>query len=271
MSPLILHLKSQDRWPIDASPIGSELFQSQPISVIAATPIQVGNIRVRLDEIFEVSGENATHIIIKDATDRIVGLGSSFSQGYMEVFGEVGGWLGVNQIGGEICVHGNAGDHAAAGMKGGMLKIDGNAGKFLGSTTSGARTGMRGGTVWVRGNVGDRVGDRMRRGIILIEGNAGSYLGARMIAGTMIVRGTVGPHLGFRMKRGTVILSQWPEEVIEDFCDVQGCELGYLRLLWDSLARLSPELSDFRQLGINVNRRFGDLSVGGMGEIIAID
>ena len=88
----------------------------------------------------------------------------------MQIYGDVGAYLGQGMTGGRIELFGSAGIYAAAQMRGGTIHVTANVGDFLGAALPGDAAGMEDGVVLVGGDAGDRVGDRMRRGLIAVRG-----------------------------------------------------------------------------------------------------
>lgn len=145
-------------------------------------------------------------------------------------------------------------------MSRGSITVAGDAGDFLGAS-------LQKGTIICQGNAGDRVGDQMRRGLILIDGNAGDYVASRMIAGTIGIYGKVGQYIGFNMKRGTLLLTQKPSL----HATIQDCGTHTLPFLALLFASFKPLASAFNQVKSQRVQRFGgDLSCGGVGEILLI-
>ncbi|HVS26725.1 MAG TPA: formylmethanofuran dehydrogenase subunit C [Burkholderiales bacterium] len=266
MSPLTLTLKEIPRQRVDLSPLTPEALAGMNRNEITALELSSGNRKIRVAELFELSGEDAGNLIIKNSCDKLDRIGQGMSSGSIQVRGNAGTYLGLGMKNGAINVHGHAGVFAASGMKGGLICIHGDAGDFLAAAIPGDRHGMKGGTVIITGSAGDRVGDHMRRGNVLIEGNVGNYCGSRMLAGTIAVLGKAGSFTGYGMKRGTLLLSSVPA-MPATFNDCGVHDLNYLPLLiksWQSLdskfAKLTPHA--------RVRRHMGDLASAGKGEIL---
>ena len=109
----------------------------------------------------------------------------------------------------------------------------------------------------------------MRRGLLIVEGRAGPDCAARMRAGTVIVLGGCGPRAALGMRRGT-LLSGARLPPLACFAACATLEMQMLRLLYHHVAGLDPRLQFFRKLGTLVRRYTGDLSVGGVGEVLAL-
>ena len=205
MSTLTFTLKTSLQQRVDVSPLTPDNLAGKSMGEIAAIELQTGNRKVRVDEIFTLSGEETLEIVFKKASAKLDYIGKGNGKGAITVEGDAGAYLGLQLKGGIINVSGSVGAYAACEMKNGEVNIGGNAGDFLGAALPGNKKGLQGGVVIVKGNVGERVGDHMRRGSILIEGNAGAYLGSRMTAGTIGLLGEVGAYPGYAIDRKSVV------------------------------------------------------------------
>jgi formylmethanofuran dehydrogenase subunit C len=153
-------------------------------------------------------------------------------------------------------------------MSNGRLIIGGNAGERLGGPQIGETRGMSGGLIHVLGNAGARAGERLRRGLILIGGDAGDYCAANIIAGTLAVLGQAGKMTGTGMRRGTLLLTRAPISLPSTFNDNGTHRLDFLALLLGQLAELADLPAPFAIRSSPVHRFVGDLSEGGLGEIL---
>jgi formylmethanofuran dehydrogenase subunit C len=212
---------------------------------IGSITLITGNQRVRVDEIFKISGDNAHHLIFAGETTKLDYIGKNFTGDQIEVQGPCGAYVGMGMKAGQINIHGSVDAFAACEMVGGLLKVNGNSGDFLGAARPGNRAGMAGGTVIIAGNVGARAGDQMRRGTILVEGNASDYLGARMIAGTIAVLGKTGNYLG---------------------CGPH--TLDFLPFMLASYKGLETRFAALTEITRRVHRYCGDMASLGRGEIL---
>ncbi|PKO46180.1 MAG: formylmethanofuran dehydrogenase subunit C [Betaproteobacteria bacterium HGW-Betaproteobacteria-22] len=267
MSALTFNLNQTPRHSINCSNLTPDHLAGKTADEIAAMPINYGNSRVSVGDLFEISGTDTQHIVFKNTSNKLDYIGASMSSGTITVEGNAGAYLGFNLKNGEIHCHGNTEAFAACNMVNGLLHINGNTGDFLGAGSEGLRKGMRGGTVIVKGNAGDRVGDQMRRGLILIEGNAGDYCGSRMIAGTIGVLGNLGTYTAFNMHRGTLLLKKQPQL----HATIQDCgthTLPFLSLLFKSLAKYDTQFSKFSTQ--RVQRFVGDAAYKGNGELLIL-
>lgn len=268
MSALTFTLKNPPAQRIDCSPLTADKLAQKSADDIAALTLVVGNQKVRLDDLFDISGDDLAEIRFEKTTAKLDHIGHGMSTGTISVNGDAGAYLGQFMTGGEITVNGNTGIYTACEMKGGQIKVNGNAGDFVGAARIGYKNGMTGGTVIVSGNAGSRTGDHMRRGMILIEGNAGDYCGSRMVSGTIAVLGQVGSHLGYAMKRGTLLLNQAPQQGLSaNFNDCGSHTLAFLPLLFASFKKLDSEFARVEPFS-RVQRYAGDICGIGMGEIL---
>lgn len=265
MSALTLTLKTNTRQRVDCSPLTPDNLAEKSAAEIAAIELQCGNRKLRTDVLFAIIGDDASDIVINNASGKLDYIGYGMKGGKITIHGGAGSYLGFQMKKGEIVLHGDADAYAASGMAGGTLHVHGNVGDFLASAIAGERKGMRGGLVIVTGSAGDRVGDQMRRGIVLIEGNVGAYCASRMLAGTIGVLGSVGDYVGFGMRRGTLLLFNTPK-LHSTIQDCGSHTLPFLSLMFRSFKGLPSEFA-----GINKNRvrRFaGDVANDGKGEIL---
>ena len=266
MSTLILALKQSPKQRIDCSALTPDNLEGKSAADIAAIELPSGNSTVRVDSVFDISGDNVKHILFENSSDKLDFIGNQMSYGTIEIKGNVGAYLGAMMTNGFILLTGNTAIYTACEMKGGQIKINGNAGDFVGGARPGQKNGMTGGTVIVTGDTGARTGDHMRRGYILIEGNAGDYCGSRMVSGTIAVLGSVGAHLGYGMKRGTLLLLK-EAQISANFNDCGPHTLAFLPLMLASFNNLDTKFANLEVFS-RVQRYAGDLGGIGMGEIL---
>ncbi|QSA96957.1 formylmethanofuran dehydrogenase subunit C [Methylococcus sp. EFPC2] len=268
MSALTFTLKTELKQRLDCSPLTPNLLAGKSVAEIAAIELQSGNRKVRVDAVFDITGDDAEDVAFAKATAKLDYIGKGLTAGCITVEGDVGAYLGQQAKGGAIYVSGNAGAYVANELKNGEIVIGGNAGDYVGAALPGNKKGMQGGIVIIKGNAGDRVGDHLRRGSILIEGNAGAYLGARMTAGTIGVLGSVGAYPGYAMKRGTLLLLNAPAEIPPTFNDCGTHTLGFLPLLLKGYHSFDTRFAGLSDSLKRVRRYAGDLSGLGKGEIL---
>ena len=267
MSALTLSMKFRPEQRVDMSPLVCQLLEGLEPSDIAAIELQNGKRKIRVDELFTISGADTQNIVIKNSFDKLDFIGKQLSGGRIVVEGDAGAYAAMEMQTGEVMVTGNTGIYAACEMRDGLLQIDGNAGDFVGGALPGNKKGMKGGTVLVKGNVGERAGDHMRRGNILIEGNAGDYCGSRMTAGTIAVMGETGKNLGYAMRRGTLLLWNQPG-IPATFNDCGSHTLAFLPILFTSFKKLDSRFADASAGFSRVQRYGGDMAELGRGEIL---
>jgi formylmethanofuran dehydrogenase subunit C len=269
VSALILRLKARPPQRLDMSPVTPEHIAARGIADIVRIHLSMGNRRMFLGELFDVTPGDAANIIIQSSSFRLDYVGAGLSTGSITVEGDAGACTGLGMRGGRLHVAGNVGPWAAAQRSGGTLSVAGHAGDFLGGALPGDMRGMNGGLVVVRGNAGARAGDRMRRGVIAIAGGAGDHAGSRMIAGSLLVLGApVGAWPGFAMKRGSILLREPPLRILPTFSDAGVHELGFLRLLSRVIGAEATRALDLDALGTRVRRYVGDAAAAGKGELL---
>jgi formylmethanofuran dehydrogenase subunit C len=249
------------------SPLVSHKLEGMELPDLAAIQLQCGKCKLRVDELFNISGFDSQKIVIKNSFGKLDFIGKELNGGSITVEGDAGAYLGFGMKSGDIKIYGDAGLYAGCEMKNGYLEIDGNAGDFLGSALPGNKIGMKGGTILVKGNAGERAGDHMRRGNILIEGNAGDYCGSRMTAGTIAVMGQTGKYLGYAMRRGTLLLWNQPQ-LQASFNDCGAHTLAFLPILFTSFKKLDSRFADASAVFSRVQRYAGDMSEIGRGEVL---
>jgi formylmethanofuran dehydrogenase subunit C len=267
MKALTLTLKYRPDQRVDMSPLVCQLLQGKEPAEIAAIELQSGKRRLRVDELFNISGSETQTIVIKNSFEKLDFIGKELDGGSITVEGDAGAYLGLGMKSGEINVTGNAGLYAGCEMKKGFLEIAGNVGDFLGGALPGNKMGMKGGLILVKGNAGERVGDHLRRGTILIEGDAGDYCGSRMTAGTIAVMGQTGRYPGYAMRRGTLLL--WnPPLLSASFNDCGAHTLAFLPMLFKAFASLNSKFAESTTAFNRVQRYAGDMAEMGRGEVL---
>lgn len=265
MSAVTLSLGLDPGLPVDMTGLVPSRLAGLGETEITSLPLQVGNRRVPLGELFRVTPGGAPHLVIEGSNGRLDRLGAGMAAGVLEVQGDVGGHLGQGMRGGHLHVFGAAGDFAGAEMRAGTISIRGNAGAFLGASLPGSAHGMAGGSILVGGNAGERAGDRMRRGVVAVGGDAGDYAAARMIGGTLLVGGACGAYPGYAMRRGSLLVGEPGAEPPMLFADGGVHDLPWLALFDRHLAGLGWQQ---RLFPTRVRRLTGDITAGGKGEIL---
>lgn len=239
---------------------------------IARLPLQVGNRRYPLGELFSVECDHdaADRLTLITLNPGIARIGAGMTRGELLVEGDAGDLLGAGMSGGRIEVRGGCGDYAGAGLSGGQLLIGADCGDHLGGPQAGERRGQQGGLIHVRGNSGAFAGERMRRGLLLIEGDTGDCMGHRMIAGTLYCGGRAGELAGYGMRRGSLLLRRQPSTLPSTIVANGTQTLPFLTLLLRELARHVDDVAGVVERTPTVQRYVGDLACDGRGEILVL-
>ncbi|MDQ3196337.1 MAG: formylmethanofuran dehydrogenase subunit C, partial [Pseudomonadota bacterium] len=164
MSGLTFKLKARPPQRVDLSPLTPDKLTGLKPDAIAAIELQSGNRKIKVAELFDIGGDDATEIAIENSCSKLDYIGHGMTQGSVVVHGDCGAYAAFNIRGGTLTIEGNTGAYAGCGMKSSVLRINGDAGDFLGAALPGFRHGMAGGTIIVSGSAGERIGDHMRRG-----------------------------------------------------------------------------------------------------------
>lgn len=270
MSALTLTLKQPLPLSIDVSTLTPDTLADKSVAEIAALPLLLGKKVSSVGELFNLEGNDCSHIIFSGDCASLDGIGSDMLNGDITVSGNAGYRCGVRLRGGTLKVSGNVGCYSGAGMRGGRLDITGNADDFLGAALPGEKQGMNGGHIVVHGNAADRVGDRLRRGVIIVHGNTGDYCASRMIAGSIVVAGIAGANTGYAMKRGTLLFNQAPKSLAPGLASNGTITLPFLNLLLKEMAAISPAVTA-QSSDCTIKRYLGDRSAGGVGEVLILN
>ena len=266
MSALTFTVRASAAADVDCGGLTTDVLAGLSAAAVAAQPLLVGGRLARVSDVFEVSGTDASRIVLRGTTSGFHRVGAGATSGSIRVEGDAGDHLGMQLRGGEVVVTGNAAAFAACEMRKGRITVQGSVGDYAGAPLPGNKKGMSGGMLVVLGDAGDRLGDQLRRGQILIGGNAGAYAVSRMIAGTVLVLGRVGPHCGHGMRRGTLIVRQRPD-LPATFADCGTHTLAFLPLL---MASWKEAGAPFATLPLNprAQRWMGDTAGTGKGEVL---
>ncbi len=204
---LTLRYRAVGAVPVEAPCLAPDQLAGKALRAIAALPLQHGNQRTTVGELFEIHGNaDDGEVVIEGDCAGVKYLGSRMSAGQLMIRGRAGDHVGAQMTGGTIDVAGEAGDWTGAHLAGGTIRVQGNLGDFVGSAYPGMRHGMRGGSILVSGSVGRESGKAMRRGLIAVGADAGDGTGMSMIAGTILVFGQSAAWPGPGLKRGTIAL-----------------------------------------------------------------
>ena len=157
MSTLTFTLKTSINESIDCKKLTPDLLKDKSLAEIKATT--VGSQTVA--DIFDVSGDDASHIIFNNTNSQLHHIGYQMKNGHITIEGDAGDYLGAAMQGGVLICKGNAGERAADLMRRGILLVEGNVGEYCASS-------MKAGTVGVLGRTGTRLGYGMKRGTLLL-------------------------------------------------------------------------------------------------------
>lgn len=255
---------------LDMRWLSEAVMQADGNNDINKREISVGNKKIAIGELFDISGSiSADEIVLENSNSKMDYIGHALPSGAkITINGDCGHYVGAELAGGTLKIDGSVLDYAGCAMVAGLIEISGNGGNYTGSAYSGAKKGMAGGTVLIHGDAGHFTGDLMRRGTIMVVGNLGDYCGSRMIAGTIANLGTIGKQVGVGMRRGTLLLPHKPKDVISGFHDCGRHSLGYLTLLLHELRRHKSLFQSLHPMRRRVQRYMGDSAVDGQGEML---
>lgn len=277
--------------PLDARIDGSNLtpgkLSSMPLAELMALPLRCANSNtLRLDELFWVQRPDgpADALVIRGDCRSIDGLGHRMTSGILLIDGHAGDRIAAEIAGGAVVVAGSAGDEACMGMRGGLVAIGGDCGDRMGAPLAGQRSGIRGGDIMIAGNAGARACQRMRRGTVWIAGDVADHLAHRMVAGTILVQGHVSSQWGTGMRRGSLLFTREPiRESGASLSPGRRLELSFLPLIWKHLHSLQLQIQGTEGISAKslwpllplpstrwVDRRIGDLAIGGKGEVLIL-
>ncbi len=265
MSGWELTLKQQPDFDLDAAAISSVATDAGDISKISL-PSARPDLTAEIGELFHVKRRDDELVHISGDLTRFHRLGHAWSGGSLVVEGSVGVQFAAQMRAGTITLRGDADDGVATQMRGGDLFIQGNIGDFAAGPLPGRRSGMRGGRLRLIGNAGHHTGHRLRRGWIMIRGSVGDCLASDMVAGTIAVSANLGDNVGAGMKRGTLVLSPAASLSSLRFTPPRPVSLGITQLIADELQSHLPDVA--AMLRNRLHRSLGDLTAGGMGEIL---
>ncbi len=255
--------------PVEAGSLSPDRVAGLDSKALAALPIHVGNQACTAGELFDITGRGSDDVVLEGELGRFSHLGAGMSRGRLTVRGPAGPRAGSGLRGGELWIAGSAGPYAGEGMRGGRLRIDGSAGDHLAAPLPGRPHGLNRGTILVLGSAGALAGFRMRRGTIVIAGEAGPGAGTAMLAGSLFLLGGVGPGAGALMQRGTIVTARRCT-TLPTFRSSGSGSFPWLRLYYDALRALQVPLPAAID-GARYERRVGDLSGGGQGEILMLE
>ncbi len=224
----------------------------------------------RLGELFDITLGEPDKLMLINSCEQLDYVGAQMSSGEMVVEGNAGDYFAYKLSGGNLRLNGNAGNYLASAMRNGRLDIYGNVGDYAGAPQAGRMQGQCGGTVIIHGNAGKRLGDRMRRGMMIVSGEVDEYCASRMIAGSIVVLGEIGAHFGIGMRRGSLIVAgniNFSE--VDYFSEPIEQEIVFMALMLRHIQTLDSAFESI-PLEYQIQRCVGDLTVGGLGEILLI-
>lgn len=255
---------------LDMRWLSEAISQSSSSDVAKKSPIQIGNVKTSIGELFDIDGSFSNQAVtLENSNSQMDYVGHALASDFeLTVKGDVGHFTGAKLAGGKLVVDGSTQNYAGCAMTKGLLEVSGNANDYLGGANAGDKKGMNGGTILVHGNSGNFTGDLLRRGSIMVVGNIGDYCASRMIAGTITNLGTIGKQVGVGMRRGTILLPHKPKDVLTGFHDCGRHNLGYLTLLLHELRQYKSTFQSLHPMRRRVQRYIGDTTVGGQGELL---
>lgn len=227
--------------------------------------IDIGAVRVRAEEIFDIDCYNAIDkdpkniaiLFAGNGTEKLWFVGRDMDNGTIVVQGNVGPLAGYKMRGGRIIVRGEAREWLGSSMSGGIIEVYGSARDFVGARpfSSLSDNCMSGGKIFVYGNSGSFVGLGMCRGYIEILGSARDFVGLRMRGGTIVVHGSVGVYPALEMLHGLIVIGKSAEAIAP----------GFYRVELDR----SNEVFEGRSCGLEMY--VGDGLVDGQGVLILLN
>jgi formylmethanofuran dehydrogenase subunit C len=158
MTALTFTLKKNPTFKVDCSQLTPDKLAGMSLEkILEITLIN----RVKVIDLFKVSGNNLEQIIFKKSSVQLDFIGHKMLHGNITIEGNCGDFLGAKMRNGSIICHGSTGDRLGDQMRRGLILIDGNAGDYAASR-------MIAGTIGVYGKVGKYAGFAMKRGTLLL-------------------------------------------------------------------------------------------------------
>lgn len=263
---ITLTLKEQPVVPLEAEVLSPDVMASLSNDAIRGLTVYLGKRQKRVDDFFDVDGEQSDEFEIRGDATKIKWIGRGMTRGRVAIVGNAGMHLGAYMSGGTIDVTGDTTDWLGAQMSGGFIRVRGNAGGQAGAAYRGSPSGMTDGTILIDGSAGLEVGMRMKRGIIVVGGTVRDFAGLQMKGGTIVLRGGAELRTGAWMMRGTIV-SLKPIAVLPTFA--RACEYNptFMRMYARHLATLGVAVP-YAEADGAYQRYTGDASVPGKGEIL---
>ena len=119
MTAVRLRFKESTSLPVDARALAPDRLAGKPEAELAALELLVGNRRVPLGELAELTAGDAQELVIEGSFGALDRLGHEMAAGLLQIYGDAGAYLGQGMAGGRIELFGSAGIYAAAQMRGG--------------------------------------------------------------------------------------------------------------------------------------------------------
>jgi formylmethanofuran dehydrogenase subunit C len=254
--------------PVEIEGLTPDWACTKTVSEIEQFEIFHGNRKLRLAEMFRVSGDPGDkRMDFEGNLSGVHWIGAHMRTGHVRVHGPAGRHIGSELRGGEIHIEGDAGGWVGCEMRGGFIHVRGNAGHLVGAAYRGSAKGMRGGTIIVDGNAGNEIGLSMQQGVIAIGGEAGDMLGFNMTDGTIIVFGDAGIRPGAGMHGGTIaLLGPTPSPILPSFRLDNSGGLEKIQVIVQELSAKGLNRGA-TELPSQTDRYTGDLVADGAGEI----
>ena len=104
MSALTLTLRNTPEYDVDISPLVPDQLEGLEREAIQAIELPGG---ARVAALFEVAGEDAQHLIVRNASEKLTHVGSRMKTGTIMVEGNCGAYAGLGMCGGRLTVGGN--------------------------------------------------------------------------------------------------------------------------------------------------------------------
>ena len=260
-----IRLRESPTVPLEAESLVPDRMVGQSNDAICALPVFLGKRQCRLDEFFDVDGEDSDQLEIHGDVSKVKWIGREMSRGHIKIEGNAGMHLGAYMKGGTIEVTGNGSDWTGAEMTDGLIRIRGNAGGQIGAAYRGSLAGMKGGTILIGGSARLEVGMRMKRGVIAVGGPVGDFAGLQMKGGTIFLCSGAEIRTGAWMFRGTIV-SLTPIHLLPTFAYACAYNPTFLRIYAKFLQKLGVTIPIDNTEGSYL-RYTGDSSVPGKGEI----
>ena len=141
MKPVRLRFNRPTTLPVDARALDPAALAGRNAAELSVISLQVGNRRVPLGELAEITAGETDHLIVEGSFASLDRLGHGMGGGRLEIYGDVGAYLGQGMSGGRIELFGSAGVYTAANMRGGTIHVTADVGDFLAAALPGDAAG----------------------------------------------------------------------------------------------------------------------------------